>query len=266
MTCEEFALRVQSQLKIPCRVCAVEETRSTNDDLKALACLGEEAGTVLVAFRQTGGRGRLGRSFYSPDQTGLYLSVLLRPDDAPEDAVFLTPSAAVAATRAIKTVLHREVEVKWVNDLYYQGKKVCGILTEAALTSAADRLEYAVCGIGINLCPPKGGFPEELSAIAGALCDTFDPNLRADLAAAFLNELFAVLQSPRSEILEEYRSRCMLIGKKITSPTAAFEGIATVLGVDDRAGLVIQREDGLRQTLNGGEVSVRLEKTEDERD
>lgn len=265
MTCEEFVLRVQSQLKVPCRVFAVEETVSTNDDLKSLAASGGEAGTVLVAFRQRGGRGRLGRSFYSPDQTGLYLSVLLRPDEKPEDAVFLTPAAAVAAARAIRRVPGREVEIKWVNDLYYQGKKVCGILTEAALTSTADRLEYAVCGIGINLCPPKGGFPEELSAIAGALCDTVDPHLPADLAAAFLNELFAVLQAPREELLEEYRSRSFLTGKQITSPTGAFEGVATVLGVDDQAGLVIQREDGVRQTLHGGEVSVRLQNTENGR-
>ncbi len=266
MTCEEFAHRVRSQLNCPCRVSVVAETQSTNDDLKTLAAAGEDAGTVRIAFRQTGGRGRMGRSFYSPDQTGLYFSVLLRPHEAPEDAVFLTPSAAVAVARGIKTVLCRDVSVKWVNDLYYQGKKVCGILTESSLDSAANRLEYAVCGIGINLSPPQGGFPEELTSIAGELTDGVSPQVRADLAAAILNELFAVLSTPKSMILEEYRSRCMLTGKEITSPTGTFEGVATVLGVDDRAGLVVQLQNGTRQTLTGGEVSVRLQEPEKERD
>ncbi len=255
-----FEALVQKQVSDCYRVRVVPQTQSTNDDIKALAETGEPAGAVLIALRQTGGRGRMGRKFHSPPGTGLYLSVLLRPDALPEESVFLTTSAAVAAARGVKTVFGKDVSIKWVNDLYLEGKKVCGILTEAGVDGKTGRLEYAVCGIGFNLVLPEGGFPEEISAIAGALSETLDPNDAPRLAAAFLNELQRVLQESRNEILEEYRSRSLLTGKKVTSPTGAFPGVARVLGIDDSAGLTVRLESGEVRVLNSGEVSVRLER------
>lgn len=259
MTERELKWEIESRLTCPCRVRVVAETQSTNTDVKTLADGGEEEGFALIARRQSGGRGRMGRSFYSPGDTGLYLSLLLRPKSSPEEAVFLTVAAAVAAARAVKGVLDREVAIKWVNDLYLDGKKVCGILTEAAADPSASRLSYAVCGIGFNLFPPKGGFPQEISSVAGALCEGNDPLVFPRLAAAFLNEFYEVNRLPRTRVLEEYRARSFLTGKRVTSPTGAFEGWATVTGIDDSAGLMLRFDDGRETVLSWGEVSVRWE-------
>lgn len=260
MTEKELERKIQSLLTCPCKVRVVAETQSTNTDLKALADRGAEEGTVIIARRQSGGRGRMGRTFYSPEDTGLYLSLLLRPKSPPEEAVFLTVAAAVAAARAVKKTLDREVSIKWVNDLYLDGKKVCGILTEAAAGPSLNQLSYAVCGIGFNLFSPKGGFPEEIASVAGALCDTVDPTAFPRLAAAFLNELYALPSLSRTQVLEEYRARSLLTGKRVSSPTGAFEGSALVLGIDDSAGLRLRMDDGRETVLSWGEVSVRLDR------
>jgi BirA family biotin operon repressor/biotin-[acetyl-CoA-carboxylase] ligase len=135
---------------------------------------------------QSAGRGRLGRSFYSPGDTGLYMSILLRPALQPENAVLITCAAAVAVSNAIREVCGEEVQIKWVNDLFLHQKKVCGILTEASFSAQTNGLDYAVCGIGVNVYPPENGFPEELASIAGAVCSAPEEGLRDRLAAAIL--------------------------------------------------------------------------------
>ncbi len=250
---------VQEHLTCPYRVALVDEIPSTNDAVKALAEAGEAEGYVLIADRQTQGRGRMGRSFYSPEGTGLYLSLLLRPRCAPSQGVFLTVVAAVAAARGVQSVLDRDVGIKWVNDLYFQDRKVCGILTESSVDPITGRLEYAVCGVGFNVFSPSRGFPEELASIAGGLCDTFDETLRPRLAAAFLNEFDRGWKADRASILEEYRRRSILTGKTVISPTGAFNGRALVLGIDDSAGLILRLDDGKELILSAGEVSVRMD-------
>lgn len=252
------AKAVQSLLTCPYRVMMTDETGSTNADVKALAEAGEPAGTVLIADRQTKGRGRLHRSFHSPKGTGLYLSVLLRPRCPAAEGVFLTTVAAVAAARAIQSALGRNVGIKWVNDLYYNERKVCGILAESYTDPNSGILEYAVCGIGFNVFTPPEGFPKDLSGIAGSLLDFYDHEARPRLAAAFLNEFYRAMTEDRAEVLKEYRSRSILIGKCITSPTGAFDGTALVLGIDDHAGLIVRLPDGRKTVLSGGEVSVRI--------
>ncbi len=249
---------VQDRLTCPYRVTVVDETPSTNTDVKALAEAGEEAGFVLIADRQTQGRGRLGRSFHSPGGTGLYLSLLLRPDCPAPEAVFITTVAAVAAARAVKKVFGLDVGIKWVNDLYLKGKKVCGILTESSVDFTSGRLEYAVCGIGFNVFSPPEGFPEELKTVAGALTGSFDETARSRLAAAFLNEFYQASEADRETVMAEYRRRSMLIGKTVTSPTGGFDGVGQVLGIDDSAGLILRLSDGSVRVLSSGEVSVRL--------
>lgn len=236
----------------------LEETASTNEDLKLLARQDAPRGRVLLAKRQTAGRGRMGRSFFSPDGTGLYLSVLLRPDCSAEECGRITQTAAVAALRAAQPFCKDRLEIKWVNDLYRNGKKICGILTEGETDPATGKLLYAVVGAGFNLCPPKEGFPVEIQEIAGSLRDAFDPTLRLRLAAEFLNELERGLARPFSEILAEYRERSLLTGKRVFSPTGAFSGSAAVLGIDDNGGLLLEGEDGGTMTLTWGEVSVKL--------
>lgn len=252
------AEEVQRLLTAPYRVTVVDETGSTNADVKTLAESGEPAGYVLIADRQTRGRGRLNRTFHSPKSTGLYLSILLRPAGSAHESVFLTTAAAVAAARGIKSAFGIDVGIKWVNDLYYKERKVCGILTESSINFDSGTLEYAVCGIGFNVFSPPDGFPEALTGIAGSLLDSYDAAARVRLAAAFLNEFYRIQTEDRATVLNEYRRRSILIGKTVTSPTGAFEGVAKVLGIDDSAGLIVRLSDGSSMTLSAGEVSVRM--------
>lgn len=258
---EEFsASSIAQELPSFCsfRITVTDTCESTNSDVKALGEQGEAEGYVLIARQQTRGRGRLGRSFYSPPGTGLYLSVLLRPSLPVSQGVRVTTVAAVAACRAVKTVFGKDAGIKWVNDIYLNGRKVCGILTEAVTEPGIDRLKYVVCGVGFNVFSPPGGFPEELSSIAGALSDSFDKTARSRLAAEFLAELSRGWQEEYASVLEEYRRRSILMGKTVVSVGDAFPGTGVVIGIDDGGGLQIRLGDGTEKTLFSGEVSVRL--------
>ena len=239
----------------PYRITVVEASPSTNGEVKQRAEAGEPAGFVLIAEGQTEGRGRMGRSFFSPKGSRLYLSVLLRPQGSPREILRITSRAAVAAARAAKQACGQQVQIKWVNDLYRDGKKVCGILTEGAF-EGDGRISYAVCGVGFNVFPPEGGFPREISATAGALCDGKMPAIRERLAAAFLEEFQRAAEEPFHLLLKEYRAHSYLTGKRVFSPNGAFSGTPTVLDIDAEGGLILRFDDGHTQTLTGGEVSV----------
>lgn len=164
------AQTIAAQLPDAFRIQVFQEISSTNTVLKELARCGQAGEkTVLVSDYQTGGKGRLGRSFFSPKGSGLYLSMLLSPKEHVLDSMMLTAQAAVAVYRAVKLVLGIELDIKWVNDLYHQGKKVCGILAEGQVNAKTGMLDFVVIGIGINLYEPTGGFPEELKARAGSI-------------------------------------------------------------------------------------------------
>lgn len=238
-----------------------QSVTSTNTVLKELAQQGCPEGYVLIARQQTAGKGRLGRSFYSPPDSGLYLSVVLRPHMNVEDALFITTSAAVAVSRAIETCCdhQRTAQIKWVNDIYLDEKKVCGILTEAAIDFESGGLEYAVLGIGVNITPPEDDFPDGLSDTATSIFSSRKiGNLRNRLAAEILRELSALPDGFMSEkTLDEYRKRSLLIGK---NAYALFKNEAKpcrVLGIDDRARLLVSFGDGSEQALSSGEVSVK---------
>ncbi len=243
------------------RVEVAEELSSTNEALRARAVAGEAAGLVLVARRQTAGRGRRGQAFYSPADTGLYLSVLLRPALQGADAVLLTLAAATAAADAVAEVTGREAAIKWVNDLLLNGKKICGILTDAALSLEDGGLEYAICGVGINLAPPPSGFPPPLQAVAGALWPTAGAvpvGARCRLAAAFLNRLMLYCQSlPAPAFLPAYRRRLAWVGQpvQLTSGIGRTEGI--LLDVDERGCLLLRGANGALLTLPGGAAQLR---------
>ena len=128
-----------------------EELDSTNSYLKEMAAKGAQEGTIIIANRQSAGRGRLGRSFFSPEEKGIYMSILLRPDISLERAVLITSMAAVAVAEAIEQVSGIQTKIKWVNDIFLNKKKVCGILTEAGIDAETGTLEYAVLGIGVNV-------------------------------------------------------------------------------------------------------------------
>ncbi len=199
------------------RLQVVPVISSTNTVLKRMAEEGAEEGLCLIAEEQTAGKGRMGRSFYSPAGIGLYMSVLLRPMLKAADAVNITACAAVAVVEAIESLATVQAQIKWVNDVYVDGKKVCGILTEASLDSGTAAVNYLVVGIGINTRPPEGGFPADLQKIAGSVFSKEEiPELRCRLAAAVLDRLlgyYAHLQE--RPWLEEYRRRSLVTGKEI---------------------------------------------------
>lgn len=230
---------------------------STNNRAKALAAAGAAHGTVVIADSQSGGRGRLGRSFFSPEHSGVYLTVILRPECAPDRAGLLTSLAAVAAARAVEKVSGADVKIKWVNDLYLNGKKICGILTEAGLGLEAGRLEYAVVGVGINV--NRMSFPPELREIATSVGNEtgFSPD-RNRLIAEILNELEALYGDLEAgAFLEESRRRSNVIGRTVTVLEGGKQYPAKALDIDGQGRLVIETEEG-KACLNYGEVSLKI--------
>ena len=234
-----------------------ERLDSTNNRAKALAAAGAPHGTAVIADSQSGGRGRLGRSFFSPEHSGIYLTVILRPDCAPEQASLLTSLAAVAAARAVEKVSGADVKIKWVNDLYLNGKKICGILTEAGLGLEAGRLEYAVVGIGINV--NRMVFPPELQEIATSVGnETGTVPDRNRLIAEILNELDALYGDLETgAFLAESRKRSNVIGRTVTVIEGGRQYPARALDIDGQGRLVIETETG-KVCLNYGEVSLKL--------
>lgn len=232
---------------------------STNALLRERANAGAPEGTVVIAAAQTRGRGRLGRSFYSPADTGLYLSVLLRPEGySPSEAVRVTTMAAVAACEAVEALSGKTAQIKWVNDVFLEGRKVCGILTEGSFNLELGSLEYIVLGIGINVYPPVEGFPQEIAATAGAVLDVPQEGGRNRLAAEFLNRFFAVYQNDPAEYARRYRDRSLVIGKHITVITPRGTREATALDIDRDCRLVVRWMDGSVESLSSAEISVRI--------
>lgn len=231
---------------------------STNTLAKEMAVSGASEGTVIIACEQTEGRGRMGRSFYSPGSTGLYLSFILRPKVDLNDSLLITTSAAVAVAKAIEKLANEDVKIKWVNDLYMNDRKVCGILTEASLNVENGGLEYAVVGIGINVTTKD--FPDDIRDTAGAIFSNIPENkpVKSILAAEVLNNLSASMDdlTNRSYLLE-YKNRSFLIDKEILVLKGNDVLPAKALDIDDRARLIVEYSDGTREALSSGEVSVR---------
>lgn len=233
---------------------------STNTVLKQLAESGEAEGTVLLAEEQTAGRGRMSRSFFSPPRSGLYMSLLLRPHMSAQLSTRITACAAVAVAEAIEELTGCRAEIKWVNDVLVDGKKVCGILTEGSIDCESGLMHYAIVGIGINIRPPEGDFPAELRQIAGALPAAPDgEDLRCRLAAAVLDRLMDLYeQLPEGDCYEAYKSRSCLIGRQINILPLEGEPVpATAIGVERDFSLRVRLTDGTEKCLSSGEVSVR---------
>ncbi|MBQ9428879.1 MAG: biotin--[Clostridia bacterium] len=238
------------------------EVSSTNTVLRQAAEDGAPEGSILLAAAQNAGRGRCGKTFHSPKGTGLYMSILLRPALSASASLSITTAAAVAVAEAIESLCGVETKIKWVNDIYIDGRKVCGILTEGALDLESGGLRYAVLGIGVNLLPPAGGFPDEIKEIAGALFEkTLPPDFRAKLAAEITDRFFALYENiGSSSHYAAYAKRDLLCGKEITVLQNGKALPARAEGITENFGLAVRYPDGRRQVLSGGEVSVRVKK------
>lgn len=234
---------------------------STNSEVKRRAMAGAESGLVVVAEEQTAGRGRRGRSFHSPKDTGLYLSFLLRPHCTVETLSDLTPRVAVAVAQGIQACCGVEVGIKWTNDLILQGKKISGILTELSLESDSDFVEYAVVGIGINVNHEEGDFPQELEDFTSSIAiETGDVCRRDDLCRHILTALNRVIigyPQNKTQCLEEYRKACITVGKEVQVLRGESRRGGKALGIDEDFRLQVRYEDGEEEALSAGEVSVR---------
>ena len=239
----------------------VEETGSTNDDLKVLAKQGAPHGTVLIADRQRGGHGRMGRSFHSPGGVGIYFSILLRPSCPPGELMHLTCATAVAMCDAVEKATGLRPGIKWTNDLVYGNRKLGGILTELGL-SAKGTVDYAIIGIGINCCQKENDFAEDIRNIAASLSMVTGREIdRAKVAAAMMDALHhmdTVLLTKKAELLNRYRCDCITIGQEV-SLLRVGEPVrhGTAVGMDDEGALLVQFTDGTVEAVNSGEVSVR---------
>lgn len=249
---------ISAGLKTQRRLVVLSETDSTNNYAKELASDGATHGTAVIADSQTAGKGRLGRSFFSPPGTGLYLSVIIRPDISLETAQLITSCAAVAAAEAVEELCGRDVSVKWVNDLYMNGRKICGILTEASLSLETKSLDYAVIGIGINVLSVKNIFGQELNDTAASVEDETGVKInRNTLCSVLLNRLDERLADIENRsFLENYRRREILTGNVITANAGGEKVTGTAIGIDDNASLIIQLPDGSVRALSSGEASL----------
>ncbi len=227
---------------------------STNTYLKSIADKRSE-GHIVIADEQSAGRGRLGRSFFSPPGSGVYMSILLKPTLDSDKAVYITAAAAVAVAEAIEETANKDARIKWVNDIYIDGKKVCGILTEAVFDQ--NKMKHAVLGVGINVRTPKGGFPADIKDIAGSVFDSADQDSLTSLVSVFIKKFFAYYNKlDDREYLSTYREKMLYVGERINviSPTETYAAI--LVSVNDDFSLNVMTDNGEKRVFSG-EISIR---------
>lgn len=239
---------------------------STNQCLKERDAEGMASGAVIIADGQTRGRGRRRRAFLSEKGEGIYMSILLRLDGRTQDLRQLTICAAVAVAKAINSVCDVQCQIKWVNDIFLGGKKVCGILTEGILSGELQELDTVILGIGVN----TGAVPEEIQSIATSTgLETGVYGIRNRLAAEILNQFEAVYLAERQnngrrEILNYYERRMLHLGQQVWVCGAQGDFMATVRGLSEAGALVIQRENGEMEQITSGEIKIAKERTSNE--
>lgn len=263
-----YRARNQESLTLEPHVLLFDEIDSTNTECKRRIQelpYGEDIfshipeGTVFLSDYQTAGRGRMGKAFLSPKGSGLYFSILTKPKGQNKNPLVLTCHAAVAVKRAVKEVFGMELSIKWVNDLFYKGKKLVGILAEGQLSDSSS-LAYCIMGIGINLFLPESGFPEELSGIAGALFD-YDEDKKENLnrnqfLASILFHYFSLLDQDKVE--EEYRTENILLTKDILFTENHQDYRGRVEGILEDGSLFVHCRDGSTKIVSSGEVKEKF--------
>lgn len=258
LSAEKITENLSADLKNIIKPVVLEKTTSTNDTAKKYALEGGGEGYFVVAGTQTDGRGRMGRNFFSPEDTGVYMSLLLRPEIEPSDAVSITTAAAVAVCEALEKIGDIKAEIKWVNDVFVNGKKVCGILTEAGFSADKNILDYAVLGVGVNMYAPENGFPEEIKETAGAVFSERCENMRNMFVSCFLNSFMNYYNNICEKTHSTaYAERCFVLGKNIDVIRGGETRRAKALALDENCGLSVRFEDGTEAVLNSGEISVR---------
>ncbi len=229
---------------------------STNNFAKSLAQLGAVHGTTVISEVQTQGKGRMGRTFYSPLGMGIYMSVIIRPKLSVEHSLLITSCAAVAVAEAIEKIAGIDCKIKWVNDIYAGDKKLCGILTEASVDVEQGGLEYAIVGIGLNV--QNVTFPKNVADIATSIkLETNESVSRSVLEAEILNRLEERLDSiTEKSFIDDYRNRSNLIGKRIEVTQGEKISTMTSTGIDEFGRLLVKLDDGTEKALSSGTVRL----------
>ena len=232
---------------------------STNIALKDLAVNGTAEGSVVIADRQTAGRGRFARKFYSPEDTGIYMSLLLRPGFSGFDSTLLTPAAAAATAKAVEIISGKKTMIKWVNDVLIDRKKISGILVEGAFKPGSNEIDYIIVGIGVNAFPPSAGFDSSIKDIAGAVFEKYDPYLKIKLITEIIKDFMIFYKEiDRRSFLDFYRKHSIVIGKSITVIKNDRKIPARALDLDDNCRLLVEYENHTQELLSSGEVSIKM--------
>ncbi len=231
---------------------------STNHTAKKMALEQAPHGTVVLAEEQTAGRGRMGRSFHSP-AGGIYMSFVLRPNLTSDDAVLITTAASVAVARAIEQVTGIRAGIKWVNDIYVNGKKVCGILTEALTDFESGGIEAIILGIGINFSTAVSAFPKEIQQKADSLFTKKPAGItRNQIAAAVIDHVLELCGNLQSRsFISEYKARSVVLGKEIDVIQGTSSEKAVAVDIDQNGGLIVKKQNGAITSLHSGEISIR---------
>ena len=234
-----------------------ESVTSTNIIAKQAAPLLQEDMLVICAH-QSEGRGRLGRSFFSPFCGGIYMSLCLHTSLSAKKLPLITTAAAVAVAQTLEEAADKQFGIKWVNDIYLDNKKVCGILTEGVFDPVSGKPYCAVLGIGINLTAPVGGYPEKLKGIAGAVFEEECPkDKKNEIIAGIINRFYAFYDDIQSKsFLDDYRKRSTLDGKHIYYLKNGVKCEGEVVGIDDDFHLLVKDKNNNVHSLDSGEVTV----------
>lgn len=260
------------------------EVSSTNTVLQEKLMNSKEMfeGTVVIASSQTDGRGRRGKSFFSPHSSGIYISLLLKPENFnPRYALSISAIAAISICEAIEALsLGLQPKIKWVNDIFLNNKKICGILTEGQMNIETNSIDSAILGLGLNLYMPSSGFPDEIKTIAGPLLNTKVPNVKNKLVAGFLNHFMhyylnfkqeiqknnknkvkktdSVTTSLYETVLTEYKNRSFILGKKISVRFQNKEEIGNAIDIDKDYNLMVQFQNDRIESFSSAEISIDL--------
>ncbi len=227
---------------------------STNSEAKRRIAQGLECDAIFASEEQTAGRGRRGKSFYSPVSSGIYFSAVIHPEVGLADSTAITSAAAVAVCEALSAITYKRPEIKWVNDIFIDGRKVCGILTEAVSDLESGRVQAVIVGIGINVTTED--FPEEIRDIAGALGNSID---RCALIADIFKRLKSLSERlPDRSFMESYRKHSLVIGRNITFVRNGVNYTAHAVTIHDGGELEVITSEGETIVLNSGEISIRL--------
>ena len=235
---------------------------STNNQAKKKLNEEIKKDTLILSEEQTEGKGRLGRIFISPANTGLYMSLVLHEVPSQKNPTLITTVAAVAVCQAIEKLTNKNPKIKWVNDLFLHEKKICGILTEGIINMETQTIGSIILGIGINITVDEENIPSNLQNIIGGLFQSQVEKqkvTRNQLAAQIMNEFYPLYAKMETkEYLDEYRARCFVLGQEVTFIHNKEALAGTAIAIDDTGGLVIQMKDSSTRTLSYGEISIKI--------